>query len=365
METTKLSASQMFWLAFSFTMGTTFILLPSGVIAVAHQYAWLVHLWSCVFGLAVGFLWIHLANLHPGLSLVQIAMKVLGKYMGGAVSLFYIVFFLQIASWVTRNMCDYMQINLMPNTPLIVFSLMALLICAYAAVQGADSISFVTVFIAPLLIIAFWVPFTVMIKEWDWYFFQYPTSFLIWPTFIKTNYTLGFPFMENVAFMMIFPLIQNRLKSAYLGGIALAGILITVSTFFTVGILGLYRSAHLIYPIHTIFREMQFTGILEHLEAILSVSALLMVFLKLSTIFHFSVLAICQTFNIQNRAAVAYPLVWVISAYSMLFNSVMQNAEWVQKYLFMYYLPFGIGIPLLLLAVSWLSKTRKTTERNL
>ncbi|WP_219834002.1 endospore germination permease [Paenibacillus sp. R14(2021)] len=364
MDTLKLSASQMFWMTFSFTIGTTLILLPSGLIASAHQYAWVVYLWSCAFGLAAGLFWLYIAKLHPGLSLVEISRKVLGKYAGGAVSICYIVFFIQIASWVTRNICDYMQINLMPNTPLIVFNLMALLICAYAVIQGADSISYVSVFMAPLLTISFWVPFTVMIKEWEWQFFQYPAVFQIWPTMVQTNYSLGFPFMENVAFMMVFPMVQSRLRASYLGGILMAGILMAMATFFTIGILGVYRSAHLTYPLHTIFREMQFSGVIEHLEAFLSVAALLFVFFKLSIIFYFSVLAICQLFRIRSRAAVAYPLVWIISAYAMLFSSVMQNAAWVQKYLFVYYLPFGIGFPLLLLAATWLSKLKTNKEEH-
>jgi spore germination protein KB len=362
MEKPALGGWQMFGLSGSFVLGTTFLILPVGIISEARQYGWLVQLWSALFGVVAGVFWLYVASRHPGLSLVQISQRVLGKYAGGFVSLCYIVFFVQISAWVTRNMSDFMQINLMPRTPISVFNILALLVCAYAVVKGIDSISLVSVVILPYLTIAYWAPFTVMLREWDWQNFEYPGVFRFWPTLAETRYALGFPFMETVAFMMAFPLVRKRLKTAFLGGIAFMGVQLALSMFFIIGILGVYRASHLMYPIYNIFSEMQFSNFIEHLEAIISVNALLLVFVKLSLMFYFAVSAICQLFSVENRAVVAYPLVWVISAYSLLFANIVENAEWVQKYLFIYYVPFGIGFPLLFLVATWFRNRNGRTE---
>ncbi|WP_261305955.1 GerAB/ArcD/ProY family transporter [Paenibacillus andongensis] len=50
----------------------------------------------------------------------------MGKYVGGFVSICYIVLFLQITSWVTRNISDFMHVTLMPRTPKTVFRIVAL-----------------------------------------------------------------------------------------------------------------------------------------------------------------------------------------------------------------------------------------------
>ncbi|SFT09793.1 endospore germination permease [Paenibacillus sp. BC26] len=358
----QLGGWQLFAMTAAFVAGTSFILLPVGLISAARQLGWLVQLWSTLFGVVAGAFWLYVASRYPGLSLVQISQKALGKYVGGFVALCYIVFFVQMAAWVTRNMSDYMQVNLMPRTPISVFNILALLVCAYAVIKGIDTISMVSVVILPILMIAYWTPFTVMLREWDWRNFDYPGTFEFLPTLAETKYALGFPFMETVAFMMAFPLVRKRLNIAFLGGIAFMGFQLALGIFFTVGILGVYRGSHLAYPIYIIFREMQFSNFVEHLEAIISVNALLLVFLKLSVLFYFAVTAICQLFTIENRAIVAYPLVWVISAYALFFANIVENAEWVQNYLFVYYVPFGVGFPLLFLVAAWLRKGNAITK---
>jgi spore germination protein KB len=358
----EISPWQMFNLTTAFVLGTTFIVLPTDLIREADQYGWLVQAWGTLFGVIVGALWLYVYSRFPNLSLVEISRRVLGKYVGGAVSLCYIFFFVQLASWVSRDMGDYMKINMMPKTPLSMFHILALVICAYAVIKGIDSISLVSALMVPFIDVAFWVPFTVMIREWDWQNFLYPSNFRVLPTLIETQYALGFPFMETVAFMMIFPLVRTRLKRSFLGGVAFSGLLLTLAVFFTIGILGVYRASHLTYPVYTIFREMQFSYFIEHLEAVISVIALFLVFIKLSILFYVAVSAICQLFRIENRGATAFALVWVISAYSLLFSNIIESSAWINQYLFIYYVPFGIGLPIVFLIGSWIrpAKARKT-----
>jgi spore germination protein KB len=300
--------------------------------------------------------WFYLSGKFPGLSIVQIAMQVLGKWAGGFVSLLYILFFIQVASWVTRNMSDFMHINLMPRTPLPMFHIMILLVCAYAVVKGIESIAMVAEVLSNFVNLAFWIPFSIMIKEWDWENFNVPSAAHPLDMFLNTRYALAFPFMEIIIFMMIFPFAGRRLKVAFLSGIGAAGILLALCVFFTIGILGVERTSHLIYPVFIIFREMEFTNFVEHLESLLSVNILLLVCIKLSLLFYCAVLAICQLFEVKERAVVAYPLIWIISAYSMLFQNIIENVNWVKMYLFNYYTLYAIIIPAILIVCAWLRK---------
>ncbi|MZQ81366.1 endospore germination permease [Paenibacillus sp. 5J-6] len=358
MEQTSLSPFQMFCVVTCFIVGTTFIMLPNATIADAKQYGWIVHLWGAAFGVLVGTVWIYISGKHPGLSLVQILNKLFGKYAGGLISVCYIIFFLQIAAWVTRNVSDYLHVTMMPRTPQTVFHLMTLVVCAYAVVKGIRSISLVSIFIVPYISISFWLPYTVMLNEWEWRNFHIPTDFHFWQTLVETKYALGFPFMETVACMMIFPLVRSKLKLAVLGGTLFGGIQIALSVFFAIGILGVYRSSHLLYPKYTIFREMEFSSFIEHLESIISMNMLLVVFVKLSAIYYFAVTAICQVFTIRSRAVVAFPLIAFISAYSLLFSNIAENALWIHDYLFIYYIPFGLGFPILMLVFTWMRRGR-------
>jgi spore germination protein (amino acid permease) len=356
METVRLSGWQLYNMTSLYVIGTTFLILPGNLIADAKQYGWLILVWATLYGMILAGLWLYLSSRFPGLSVVQIAVQLFGKWAGGLVSLLYIVFFIQVASWVTRNLSDFMHINLMPGTPISVFNIMILLICAYAVVKGIESIAMVSELLGPYVYLAFWIPISLMLKEWDWRRFSVPYDFHPWETFLHTRYALAFPFMELVAFMMIFPFAGRRLKITFLSGIGVTGILLSLCVFFTIGILGVERSSHLVYPIFIIFREMQFTNFVEHVESIISVNILLLVCIKISLSFYCAVLAICQLFHIKARAVVAYPLVWIISAYSLFFESIVENVSWVRMYAFNYFALYAIVIPVILIAWGWLHK---------
>ncbi|GMK47061.1 spore germination protein KB [Paenibacillus glycanilyticus] len=356
MENVRLSGWQMITMTFCFVCATTFLLLPGKLIEHAKQYGWIVCVWSFLYGVLLALLWLHLSKLYPGQSIVQIAMKGLGKWVGGIVAALYILYFIQVAAWVTRNLGDFMHTSFMPRTPISVFNIVVLLVCAYAVVKGIESIAMLSELVTPYIVIAFWAPFTVMLKVWDWRAFNNTEPFRLWDTFIQTKYALAFPYMELVMFMMIFPYVKRNIKKSFVIGIISAGVILSVCVYMTIGILGLERGANHIYPVFTIFREMKFIGFLEHLESILSVNIFLLVYIKLCLLFYCAVLAICQVFHLERRGVVAYPLIWIISAYSLLFDNVIENMEWVQKYLFDYYLLYAVIMPIALILCYWMRK---------
>ncbi|SFS65192.1 endospore germination permease [Paenibacillus sp. BC26] len=353
MENAQLKGWQLFAMVYCFVVGTTCILLPGRMIAETKQYAWLFEFGALVIGLILACGWLYLSKCHEGLSIVQISVKLFGKWIGGGISLLYILFFIQIASWVTRNMSDFMHVNLMPRTPISVVNILVLVICAYAVVRGIGAISSVSWILAPILSLMFWIPYSIMLREWDWSRFHLDNPIQLWPAIISSRHLIAFPFMETISFMMLLPLTERKSRKLVLLGIGIAGFLTSLCVVFTIGILGVYRSSHLVNPIIIIFSEMRFSSAIEHMEALISVVFLLMVFLKLSILFYCAVLAICQLFNLKNRAAVAFPLIWIISAYSLYFDNVIENMEWIHKYLFDYYAIYAILLPALLMAMTW------------
>ncbi|WP_219837665.1 endospore germination permease [Paenibacillus sp. R14(2021)] len=360
MESVRLSAWQFHLLTQIYVIGTAFILLPGPIIASAKQYGWIVVIWATLYGLVLAFGYSYLAKLYPGKTLIEIALQAFGKWAGGLVSLLYIVFFIQLASWVTRNLGDFMHINLMPRTPISVFHFMILLFAAYAVSKGIESIALMNELLVPFLYLAFWVPVVIMLREWNWHYFNFAYPFQISNAVIQTRYVLAFPFMETVAFLMIIPFVQRKVNFAFITGITIAGVMLAACVFISIGVLGVYRGQHLVYPIFSMFREMRFTGFIEHLEAILSVNIVLVVCIKLCILFYCAVSGVCQLFKIERRYTVIYPMVWVISAYSLLFMNIVENLDWIKKYLFEYYSLFAVAFPVLFIVVA---KWRNNDQR--
>ena len=198
MEQARISGWQMFTVTFYFTAGTTWIVLTSQMIGDAKQYAWLFCIGAFVYGLALALLWLYLSHHFPGKSLVEIAVETLGKWAGGVIALFYILFFIQIASWVTRNLGDFLHASMMPQTPLAFFNIMVLFTCAYAVVKGVSAIAMVTELLTPYLTLAYWIPVLVALRQWDWQNFHESHIASVWTTVVHTKYAFAFPFMDNL-----------------------------------------------------------------------------------------------------------------------------------------------------------------------
>ncbi|MFC5651218.1 GerAB/ArcD/ProY family transporter [Paenibacillus solisilvae] len=70
-----------------------FLLLPSGLISEGKQYGWLMEILATLYGITLAAIWLYLSKLHPGLNLIQISLRVMGKWFGGFIALLYIFLF--------------------------------------------------------------------------------------------------------------------------------------------------------------------------------------------------------------------------------------------------------------------------------
>lgn len=361
MQKVNLSSWQVFTMTFCFCAGTTIIILPGIILREGKQLSYLLCLCHLIFGLIIALLWLYLSKRNPGKSLIQIISHTLGKWVGGFICLLYVGFFIQIASWVTKNLTDFIHINTMPKTPIIVFTIVILFLSSYSALKGVESIAKVSEILFMFGVLAFYIPLSFMFTEWDWTNFRLPHDYHFYDTLIKTRYVTAIPYMETIIFLMVFPNVSRGVKFGYLSGMIFGGLLFAITIFFTIGILGIERCSHLIYPLYTMFREIRLSFFFEHLESILAINIFLFVIFKLSVIVYATVLAICQVFNINKREVVSYPLIWIIAGYSLVTNSVVENVYFIEKYLFSYYLPFTVYLPILLILGTWY-KQKKFTQ---
>ncbi|MDQ0889808.1 spore germination protein KB [Paenibacillus sp. V4I9] len=365
MEQARLTGWQTFLLVLSYTLGTASIIYPGRLIASGSQDAWMIPLFAGIYGMVVVALWIYLYSLHNGLNIIQINMKVFGKIIGGFFALVYICYFIQLSSWITRNLGDFMHITLMPETPISMFHIMFLTIVCYASFKGIVTIGRVNEIMTPLIFLLFWATYLVMLGEWNWERFIPSFRLDVIKTMKETSSFLAFPFMETICFTMIFPFIKSKLKTSLISGIGVAALLFSLIVFLMIGLIGVTRASHLTYPLFTLFQELRLYSFIEHVEAIVSIAWLFTVFVKLSISYYCAVLGICTIFNIQNRAIIAIPLIWVVAGIALSnHSSLIDVLDWDKKYMFIYTLLYAVIIPLLLLTVTGIKgyKERKVNS---
>jgi spore germination protein KB len=359
MEQSKITVWQFFVLTLSFIIGTSFFFTPGGLIAVAKQDAWIVPLWAGAAAILTSLIWLELSKQHSGLSIVQICIKVAGKPLGGLLALMYISYFIQLAVFITRNLSDFMKQALMPMSPLTVFHIMFLVITGYAVYKGINTIARSSELLFIILVLTFIFIISLAVINWDWGRFQGSFRMDVWKTMKETRSIFGYPFLESLLFLMIFPFVQSKVKSSFIFAIIVATILLSFSTFLTIGVLGVTRASHDTYPLFVIVQEVHIGTFFEHLESTVALILLVAIFIKLTIAYYCSVLGLCQLFRIQNRFWITLSLIPLISGLALGYDNVVENIEFSKKYDFEYTLIYSVAIPILLLLATWIRKGKK------
>ncbi|MFB8374653.1 GerAB/ArcD/ProY family transporter [Paenibacillus taichungensis] len=356
MEQSKITVWQFFVLTLSFMIGTSFFFTPGGLITVAKQDAWIVPLWAGTAAILVSLIWLELSDQHKGLSIIQICIKVVGKPLGGLLALMYISYFIQLAVFITRNMGDFMKQAMMPMSPLSAFHLMFLAISGYAVYKGINIIARSSELLFIIMAVTFIFLVFLGFTQWDWGRFQGIFRMDVWKTMKETRSIFGFPFLESLLFLMLFPFVKNKVKTSFIFAIAIATIMLSFSTFYTIGVLGVTRASHDTYPLFVIAQEIHIGAFFEHMESTVALILLVAIFIKLSIAYYCSVLGICQLFQIQSRLWISLALILLVSGLALGYDNVVENIEFSKKYDFEYTLIYSLAIPLLLLIVTWIRR---------
>lgn len=132
----RVSAKQMVLLVLTCILATVDIFLPSQVAQIAGRDAWLAALAASVLGYLIYRLILLLSLLFPRQSLAGLNRKILGKYLGGLVTLFYIVSFILLSIMIVIQFSVIMGSAFKPESPPYIWHLIVLIPAIYVTSLG-------------------------------------------------------------------------------------------------------------------------------------------------------------------------------------------------------------------------------------
>ncbi|TCS83604.1 GerAB/ArcD/ProY family transporter [Tepidibacillus fermentans] len=353
-------------LVISFTVGSAVLMIPSTVVAKAKQDGWLSILSATI--LAIGFIsiMVTLAKQYPKQTLIEIMETLLGKPIGKVIGLLYAWFFLHLSALVMRNATDFSTTAIMPETPPITFALMAGILIYMVTVQGIEGIGRSNELFTPFMVSGIW--FTLFLL------FPLIETKRIFPLFAEgikpilkgAMPVLGFPFAELVVFLMIFPFVNNQkhLKNVWISGVVIGGLTLTLITLGAILVLDVPLTEMAIFPTLKMARLIKIGDFLTRLEAMISLSYLLTLYIKMTLSFYAGVLAFAQVFNLTDYRIIVLPLLIIVISLSIILNkNIIEVSEFATTTWTPYALLFGFMIPLLLLGISFF-KQKQQKVRN-
>jgi len=325
-------------------------------ISFAEKDAWISTLLGSVLSVLVLALWLRLQRKHPGMSLIQYGIKILGPWLGYPVAIYFLILMVVICGLIIEDLVLITSTLMLPNTPAVLVSLTFILVAVYACYKGVESI-------ARMCELAFW-PLTLLIVIlplllWHQLGIQafQPLWVINWKGVLAgTISTLVFPYAEIFVPVLFLPFvsIKPEAEKYYLLAPLAVGALLVTRTLMALMVMGPELLMRATLPIISLFRIIEVSNFLNRVEGVLLGIWYIGLLLKLAMTLYGAVLVLSQITGTKRMENL-----WLPVAAALFFISELRYPTYADFSLFsLYVLPFlalpgEVFYPLFLSLVSW------------
>ncbi|MGD8191355.1 GerAB/ArcD/ProY family transporter [Brevibacillus ginsengisoli] len=323
MEKAKISIYQLFALIVLFELGTA-IVVPLGL--AAKQDAWITILLGMLGGICLFLIYGYLHRLYPGILPTSYLQKILGKPLGKAMGLMYIVFFIYAAARDLRDGGEFLQTAMYDQTPLFALNALMILAISYILYKGIEVLGR-TGEIYFLLVIFLGVIGGILILSsgiMDLKNLQ-PVLAKGWSPIIRTTFPdiMMFPFGETICFAMILPYLNKPQWGLKVGVAAMifSGLILCLITMVEIAVLGAGIAVRTTFPLLTTISKVSIADFLQRLDLIVVLALIINDFFKVAIFFYAVVMATADIFRIQKYQTIVIPLAIIVLMVSLMIAS--------------------------------------------
>ncbi|MHB9143962.1 MAG: GerAB/ArcD/ProY family transporter [Symbiobacteriia bacterium] len=353
LEQGRVAPGQVWLLIVGFMVGTA-ILYP--VAPAAGRDAWLAVPLGGLLGLLLALVYTSLLARFPGLTVVEIAARTLGRWLGGAVGFLFSLFALHTAGLILRTSWEFLATTIFKLTPPSVTAVTLTLLIWYATRGGLEVIARTAQVLVPLGIV---VPTLVSLSivgevhvknllpvlEHGWI-----------PVIHGSLQVLSIPAAQVMLFTMVLPYMRpaaagRRVVLSAIVITTLLGALVVLRYLAMFGPLAM----HLTFPAFSAVSALNMANFLQGLEGAMVVVWIAATFVKTTVSFYAGVLGLAQSLGLRDYRPLTGPLavsILIQSFWAYPNSTVMASflkTAWVP-----YSLTFEAALPLLLLVVALL-----------
>lgn len=361
LENGVINRFQLWLLEVNFTIGSALLIIPSTIVAKSKQDGWISMFLGILLAIGLTYIMVSLAEKFPNQTLVGITETLLGTMLGKGIGLLYAWFFLHLSALVMRNATDFITTAIFPETPMILFSIMAGVLLYIVINQGIEGIGRSNEFFSLFTSGGFWITLFLLIPEMNFKNVYPIFAEGFKPVLRGTVPTIGFPFAETIAFLMFLPFVnqRKRIKSVFISGVVVGGLSLFFVVLGTILVLNVRPTEMSLFATFNMARLIDVGRFLTRVEAVIALSYMLTIFIKMTISFYAGILVIAQVFHLSDYRPIAMPLVFIVVALSVILNkNIVETFEFATTTWTPYALMFGFVIPSILLAISYFKQKR-------
>ncbi|HEY3367856.1 MAG TPA: endospore germination permease [Symbiobacteriaceae bacterium] len=364
----RISALQGAMLIANTILPTAILFLPATAAAQAKEDAWLSPLVAAAGGM--GLAWIHtaLALRFPGQSLIQLAVQAAGGVLGKLVGFCYLWWWLHITAVILREFAEFMTIGVAPTTPISVFILVILALCAYAVRHGIEVLARANEPILAAMTVSLLMLVGLVASKMR---LDNVMPFLadgLGPVLKGAVAPVSWMGEVVTALMAVFPYLAKpkEARPVAMGGLLFTGVILSVIGFATLAAAGVHATMTARVPTLLIARLIEMGDTAERMEPLFVAIWVSGNFVKISIFYYSLCQGIAQWLGLQDYRPLVLPAFTLVAPLSlMIFEDSAQMSSFLDKTWPPYAIVlFELGFPALLLLLTLMRGTGTKVARN-
>jgi spore germination protein KB len=361
-EKGKIGVHQITVLAVLFTVGSSILILPSGIAQEAKQDAWIASLTALMGGLLMVILFSGIAIRFPNKTLVQYSQDILGKWLGRFISFLYFVYFFILASLVLRNIGDFVTTQVLPNTPIQFIHILFLGTVIIGIRNGLETFTRTAEIFFPWVLFFFFTMVILLPPNFKFGHLLPVLGYGIKPVLRAAAPVMGTPYMELVVFLMFLPFVNNlrKARKAFLVGVSIGGVMLILISLLSILVLGADLTSRHIYPSYALAKKISIGSFLERLEVLMAGIWFITIYFKLAICFYASTMTFAELFNLKEARQLYWPFGMIMIILSIIaYPDLTYFMNFATKIYLPFTTPFAILFPLLILIVAIIRKKKQ------
>ncbi|REE91596.1 spore germination protein KB [Paenibacillus taihuensis] len=357
----KLSTNQLFWLITIMEIGMTALLTISDAFKKSGQAAWMSITLAVILSLGVTYVAAKLSVLFPGQTFAEFAPVIAGKWFGNLLLGSYLAVWFAVGGIILREYSDFVNMSLFSKTPTWAVMLMMIAVMLFCVTGGIQTLGRCSEIIGPFIVGTILL-ITVFLSK-DFHLFRLtplvPMQGLVG---ITQGSISVFSFLgESVMVLMLIGFVSpgQRTITAATGGVAMAGILLVVMSLSICMVLGPVLPAYLIYPVYSVVQYVSVMEFIQNIDVLAVIVVILSIFIKLSLYLFITSYGTAKLFRISKWKRMVGVAAAIFFLIAMAPRNLVESQVKFPVFWKEFVLPiFIVGIPLLLLIVGLLRKSR-------
>ncbi|MFE4240157.1 spore germination protein [Peribacillus butanolivorans] len=349
----RITTSQATVILINFIVGTGLLTLPrTSAEQVKTPDIWITVILGGLIAMMAGVIMVKLSQQFPEKTFYQYSQEIVGKWVGGLLSLLIVCYFLTASSFQARSLMEVTGYFLLEGTPTWAIILPFMWVSLYLIMDGINPIARLFEIILPITLVFFLLVALMSIKLFEIDNLRPVLGTGVIPV-LKGVKTTSLAFVGPEIMLLLLPFMKqpNKAVKVVLVGVSIPLIFYVITVVMVIGALSVDGVVTRTWPTLDLIRSFEVSGLIfERFESLLLVIWIMQMFTTFTLAYYAAALGLSQLFkkNIHPFMYGLLPLIYIISMIPKNINDAFKLGDIIGNIaLFL----FGV-LPLLLLIIS-------------